>query len=297
MKVIFMQQPTYSLRPDEQTHPFEPEQSHSWDGIAPQQSVDFSVAALTDCGRVRSDNQDTVLLRSLEFAGGGRAYLCAVADGMGGAQSGAVASALAISTLNQLVSQMLDQLSPEQDAEWLALLEQIFAAINQIVFKASREHPHQRGMGTTLTTALIIGQHVYLGSVGDSRAYRISHVGSAARDDARATQLTSDHTIAARMVRTGQLNAQEARQHPKRHMLYRSIGTNAAVTVDTTALRLGDDDALLLCSDGLTSHVYDVELAQCVRDHSHAEQGCDALVNLANQRGGLDNISVLIIRP
>jgi serine/threonine protein phosphatase PrpC len=150
-------------------------------------------------------------------------------------------------------------------------------------------------MGTTLTIALIVGDRLYVASVGDSRAYLINASG-VTEDGATAAQLTSDHSLVARLVDIGQITAEQARTHPQRNLLYRSIGTDPSVEVDTLSEQLEPGDVLLLCSDGLVNHVRDEEIARCALEQRDPGRACEQLVALANERGGRDNISVVIVR-
>src|SRR5262249_35600306 len=146
-----------------------------------------------------------------------------------------------------------------------------------------------------LTMALIAGERVHIASVGDSRAYLFNPAG-VTEDGATAAQLTSDHSLVARLVDIGQITAEQARTHPQRNLLYRSIGTDPSVEVDTRSEQLEPGDSILLCSDGLVVHVRDEELAQIVLTQPDPARACEQLIALANARGGTDNISVVIGR-
>jgi protein phosphatase len=150
-------------------------------------------------------------------------------------------------------------------------------------------------MGTTLTATLIVGERVHIASVGDSRAYLINAAG-VTEDGATSAQLTSDHSLVARLVDIGQITPEQARTHPQRNLLYRSIGTDPSVDVDTRSEQLKAGDVILLCSDGLINTVEDAEMARIATEQTDPQRACDQLVALANERGGSDNISVLIVR-
>jgi PPM family protein phosphatase len=166
---------------------------------------------------------------------------------------------------------------------------------NRRVYEESRANIDHKGMGTTLTIALIVGDRLYIASVGDSRAYLIN-AGGVTEDGATSAQLTSDHSLVARLVDIGQITPEQARTHPQKNLLYRSIGTDPSVEVDTFAEQLEPGDILLLCSDGLINHVRDEEIAEIVLAQRDPNRACEQLVTLANQRGGRDNISVVIVR-
>ncbi|MEN9936320.1 MAG: hypothetical protein RLZZ387_2899, partial [Chloroflexota bacterium] len=140
-----------------------------------------------------------------------------------------------------------------------------------------------------------VGDRLHLASVGDSRAY-LFNLGGVTEDGALSAQLTSDHSLVARLVDIGQITAEQARTHPQRNILYRSIGTDPSVAIDTRSEHLEPGDVLLLCSDGLFNHVLDEEIAQIVLQQPDPERAADTLVALANERGGRDNISVVIVR-
>jgi serine/threonine protein phosphatase PrpC len=150
-------------------------------------------------------------------------------------------------------------------------------------------------MGTTITVAVVIGKRAHVAHVGDSRAYLLNAAGVHG-EGVTWTQLTHDHTIVARLVDIGQLTADEARTHPQRHMVYRSLGTDPTTDVDTLSQALAPGDVLLLCSDGLVNEVEDVELARIVLEGQSGPRICERLIGLANERGGRDNISVVIAR-
>jgi protein phosphatase len=264
-------------------------------GVGIPMPLRFRIAARTDQGRVRKNNQDAVYTGKIKLPGGGGAQLCIVADGMGGAKAGEHASRIAAEvTRTQLQSGVAGQRPPDA-AAWQALLRDAARAANRKVYDQARANVDHKGMGTTLTIALIVDDYAHLASVGDSRAYLINADG-VTEDGATAAQLTSDHSLVARLVDIGQITAEQARTHPQRNLLYRSIGTDPSVEVDTFSEQLDPGDALLLCSDGLINHVTDEEIANSVLKQSDPDRACEQLVALANERGGRDNISVVIVR-
>jgi PPM family protein phosphatase len=257
-------------------------------------SLRYRIAARTDQGRVRKNNQDAVYTGKIKLPGG-TAHLCLVADGMGGAKAGEQASRIASEVTQTQLQTSLDGRHPPDDKAWQALLRQVARAANRRVYEESHANADSRGMGTTLTIALIVGDRLYIASVGDSRAYLLNASG-VTEDGATAAQLTSDHSLVARLVDIGQITAEQARTHPQRNLLYRSIGTDPAVEVDTLCEQLEPGDVLLLCSDGLVNHVRDEEIARCALEQNDPHRACEQLVTLANERGGRDNISVVIVR-
>ncbi len=263
--------------------------------VVPVMPLQFSIAARSDVGRVRKINQDSVYTGTLTLADGTRAQLCLVADGMGGAKAGEQASRIASEVTQVQLQRGVEGQPIPDDTAWHDLLRSAARAANRQVYNESRVHEDQRGMGTTLTVALIVGNRVHLASVGDTRAYLINARGITT-DNANVAQLTSDHSLVARLVDIGQITPEQARTHPQRNLLYRSIGTDPSVDIDTRSEQIEVGDVILLCSDGLFSYVRDEELARIAIEQTNLEQACDQLVKLANERGGSDNISVIIIR-
>jgi serine/threonine protein phosphatase PrpC len=229
-------------------------------------------SAQTDTGRRRRRNEDAFVCEPPLFA---------VADGMGGAQAGEVASRLAAESLRE--QELGDLSSLEQTVE-------LIREANRRVYAYSSENAATRGMGTTMTVALVEGSVVTIGHVGDSRAYLL-------RDD-QLTQLTQDHSLVAELVRSGRLSPKEAESHPRRSVITRALGTDSDVEVDVFSLRAQDRDLFLLCSDGLTSMVSDEEIARLLL--SARDDLGDAgkkLIAAANQAGGEDNITVVLFEP
>jgi PPM family protein phosphatase len=255
----------------------------------------ISVAARTDRGRVRKNNQDSIYTGSITLGSGAPARLCLVADGMGGARAGEHASSLAAEAARALLQHDAARQTPNDDEAWQTLLRQAAAAANRRVYEEARQDTSRDGMGTTLTIAVIAGDRLHLASVGDSRAY-LFNLGGVTEDGALSAQLTSDHSLVARLVDIGQITPDQARVHPQRNILYRTIGTDPAVAIDTRSEHLEPGDVVLLCSDGLFNHVTDEEIGQIVLQQQDPERAVDVLVALANERGGRDNISVVLVR-
>jgi protein phosphatase len=239
-------------------------------------------------------NEDTIYTGAYSNADGPIGTLLIVADGMGGHTAGDRASQLAVATVKQNLRSALETGVPADDAQWHALLRTVAAAANQAVYAEARD-AGARGMGTTLTVAIVTDRRVHLAHVGDSRAYLINAAGVLS-DGSTWNQLTTDHSLVARLVDIGQLTPEEARVHPQRNMIYRSLGTDPTVEVDAVSHALAAGDVLVLCSDGLNNHVEDAEIARIVLEEASEERAAERLVALANQRGGKDNISVVIAR-
>jgi len=264
-------------------------------GHVQSRTLTFTVAARTDTGRVRHQNQDSVYTGVIPLPDGQQAYLCLVADGMGGAAAGEYASRLAADVSRAYLEQESTSHPPATDAAWQALLRDAVRAANRQIYDAARTDAARRGMGTTLTMALLVGDRLHIASVGDSRVYLLNTNG-VTDDGAPSAQLTSDHSLVARLVDIGQLTPEQARVHPQRNILYRSIGTDPSVDVDTRSEALEPGDIVLLCSDGLVNHVSDEEIAQIALGETDLDRAVMRLVSLANERGGRDNISVVMVR-
>jgi protein phosphatase len=225
----------------------------------------------TDVGRQRSVNEDSLVLAPPFFA---------VADGMGGAKAGEVASAMAAETFQ---GESDDSGEPAE-----AQLTRILREANRRIYDLAVSDDSHRGMGTTVTAAKVTGNEVSLGHVGDSRAYRLR--------DGELEQLTRDHSLVAELERSGQITPEAAEHHPQRSIITRALGPEPDVQVDTYTLAGRDGDLFLICSDGLTSMISDDELASILRSSDTLDEAADSLVRAANQSGGKDNITVVLFR-
>jgi serine/threonine protein phosphatase PrpC len=225
------------------------------------------VAAVTDPGRKRRRNEDSYLMEPPLFA---------IADGMGGAQAGEVASRLATAALKESGS----------DNGGERRIVDLIQEANRRVYDRSSTDPHTSGMGTTITVALVEDEHVSFGHVGDSRAYLIR--------DARMEQLTEDHSLVNELLKTGKLSQEEAEAHPQRSVITRALGTDPDVDVDTFSVTAQTGDLFLLCSDGLTDMVSEGSILDVVeRNRDDINGALRALVKEANRGGGQDNITVV----
>jgi serine/threonine protein phosphatase PrpC len=227
--------------------------------------VKLVVGARTDVGRVREGNEDSYMVHEPLFA---------VADGMGGHQGGEVASKLALDTLKQVAGGERALIQAVQDA-------------NRAVFDRAGRDPGLAGMGTTLTAFLVEGDAVRLAHVGDSRAYLLR--------DGQLQRITKDHTVVERLVEEGRLTPQEAEIHPQRSILTRAIGVEGDVQVDQGTIEVSPGDRLLLCSDGLTGMVGEEEITRILTERSDPQAAADALIEAANEAGGQDNITAVVI--
>jgi protein phosphatase len=225
------------------------------------------VAAVTDPGRTRRHNEDSYVIEPPLFA---------IADGMGGAQAGEVASRLATAALKE----------GQPDAGGEQRISDLIQEANRRVYDRSSSDPNTSGMGTTITVALVENDYVSFGHVGDSRAYLIR--------DAQMEQLTEDHSLVNELLKTGRLSREEAETHPQRSVITRALGTDPDVDVDTFSVRAESGDLFLLCSDGLTDMVSEESILDVVeRNREDIDAALRALVREANRGGGQDNITVV----
>jgi len=259
--------------------------------------VQVSVFGKTDLGQTREHNEDTFLVADLSTGNaslhpevrrhevGPRGSLFMVADGMGGAAAGELASAMAADLIYRHLATVWatdDDASPERFA--FRMREAVELA-NQKIYSYAREHPEVRGMGTTVTAAGVDGHDLYLAQIGDSRAYLVRK--------GEAIQLTKDQSLMQRLVDAGELTEEEAEQSERRNIILQALGPDPRVKVDLTHQTLRRGDTLVLCSDGLSGLVRREEFSAMVRDHPELSNLCAALIDLANSRGGPDNITVV----
>lgn len=253
----------------------------------------FSAYGITDRGLCRSGNEDGFVIRDLtreetlepavvvDRPVGPRGVLLAVCDGLGGHNAGEVASSLALEAL-ELEMQGLSDACPRAE-----LFERAVEAVNRRVWSESNLHPKLSGMGTTLTAAIVCGERVLIAHVGDSRAY-FGRGG-------RLEQITRDQSIAGQLVASGEMTEAEAMKSPFRHVLVQAVGLKDKVEVALDGIDLVRGDTLLLCTDGLSGMVGIADL-HVYLGREDLEASGDALVALANERGGDDNITVVLVR-
>ncbi|HJT38054.1 MAG TPA: Stp1/IreP family PP2C-type Ser/Thr phosphatase [Actinomycetota bacterium] len=233
-------------------------------------TVQVRASFLTDVGRVRERNEDAC------FAG---EHVFAVADGLGGHRAGEVASDLALGSVRAL-----DAVEPRVAAKGVA---DAVRKGNRAVHDRAETDDSLRGMGTTMTAVVIAGNTAHIAHVGDSRCYLIR--------GGQITQLSRDHTLVARMVSEGRLTPEQAEAHPQRSVLTRALGADKEVDVDESRITMVDGDRLLLCSDGLTGMLGNDEIRDYVADGSDLDEICRRLVDAANDHGGQDNITVVVV--
>ncbi|HUA32395.1 MAG TPA: Stp1/IreP family PP2C-type Ser/Thr phosphatase [Candidatus Binataceae bacterium] len=252
-------------------------------------NVRLRAAAMTDVGIVREHNEDSVM--AVEYVreslvDPAQNHLFVVADGMGGAEAGEVASAIAVATIRDYVETALegsDSRKPE------VLLAAALEAANQKILDYVAAHQESRGMGSTAVGALVLPPDAAVAWVGDSRAYFL--------DSGQLRQVTKDHSLVQRLVDIGQITAEEARTHEHKNVITRSLGARQTgpAGAEAIALKLKRGDRLLLCSDGLTAHVDDNEIAMILTRHGDPYDAARELVVAANAGGGTDNVSVVVV--
>jgi serine/threonine protein phosphatase PrpC len=272
----------------------------------------LSVAGLTDAGRQRELNEDRFYYRIIQASDEGPLGLFAVADGMGGHLAGEVASHWTVGTLKRELAPLFRPQDPSltrrldaealvavgsgvtvrlEETELARLLLHAVERANQVLMGYARKHPDKAGdMGSTLTMVVVEDDRATVAHVGDSRAYLWR--------DGRLQKLTEDHSVPGALVKQGKITPEEAQAHPHRHVLYRCLGLKPGIEVDIyPAVTLQPGDGLLLCTDGLWDMVYPAErLEALLASSGDLPTICRRLVNAANEAGGEDNITVVMVR-
>ncbi len=232
----------------------------------------------TDVGKVREKNEDSIMYRKIN-----QYILAAVADGMGGHQSGEIASKMALSACEDYFVQNQSNLSqnPEQ------FMSNLFKHSCRVVYEASKNNANYQGMGTTLTLAIVDldKQVMYVGNIGDSRLYIFQDHG--------LKQLTEDHSLVNEMLRLGKITVEESHHHPQRNVLTKALGTCDTAIPDYFTVDMINISMVLLCSDGLSNYFEDKELSQIIVNN--LENAVDQMIEEAKNRGGTDNISVILL--
>ena len=253
--------------------------------------------ALTDRGRTRDHNEDTFLLADLgsstavrdshfeDLVVGERGALYLVADGMGGAAAGEVASEMAATSIYRYLIDTWQSDPHVSDNTFATRLREAVELANLQIHNYAREHPEVRGMGTTVTVAGIWHDHLYLAQIGDSRGYLVRN--------GVARQLTRDQSLTQRLVDVGELTEEEAEASERRNIILQALGPDALVKVDVSWQTLQQGDVLIICSDGLSNLVRRDDIAKVIVEDPDVATVCHRLVALANERGGPDNITVV----
>lgn len=234
--------------------------------------------AKTDVGIKRNVNQDSIFVSDMRLGSLPNLYI--VADGMGGELAGDYASAKCVETI-------IDSIKASTEKETVRIIEQAIQKANSIIFTESKSDSTKAGMGTTLVLATVIDNHLFVANVGDSRLY----VATASK----IKQITKDHSVVAELVRTGELDEDDARTDKRKNMITRAVGAESSITPDYFDVALKGREHILLCSDGLTNMVSDKDIFSILKEDSPIEDRAAKLIELANNSGGKDNISVIIV--
>lgn len=254
----------------------------------------------SDVGRSREHNEDAFMLADLttgrssldaefsEHEAGSRGTLFMVADGLGGAVSGEIASKMAVEVVLEEMRRRWSDAGTSDPASFAAALQGAAETANSRIHEYAMSHREHRGMGTTATIAGLYGDRLYLVQVGDSRAYLIR--------GGEARQLTKDQSLMQRLVEAGEMTEEEAEQSERRNIILQALGPEPQVKIDLTHQPLRRGDALALCTDGLFGVVKKEEIAQALAEESSLDDACERLIDLANQRGGPDNVTVVLAR-
>ena len=237
--------------------------------------------AKSDVGKVREMNQDSYYISDLQSP----VKLYLLADGMGGYKGGEIASSLAITCARNYIENNFKETAKDRES-LIQLVASSMEYANMVVYEKAKENKELEGMGTTLEVCLIYNNKVYIGHVGDSRVYRIR------KDFIR--KLTQDHSYVQKLLKDGTITKEEAENHPKKNMLMKALGCNAFVEPDVTVKGFLKDDILIMTSDGLTNMVKQEDIFNIAK--GNIEKAPIKLVDLANENGGLDNITVVIIK-
>ncbi len=241
----------------------------------------MNLFGLTDIGAVRRDNQDSYAIRELDE----QLAVAVVCDGMGGAQAGNVASAVAVEAFTAAVEDSCRQHPPHNGEERAQIMRAASQKANRVVFELSENTPEYQGMGTTLVGALILPEEFCLVNIGDSRAYVI-------RGDA-IRQITQDHSLVQALVERGELTQEQARVHPKKNLITRALGVDREVHEDAFQVAAQPGDRLLLCSDGLSNVLSDQQLLEICR-HGGLEECCRQLMARTLEAGAPDNVTIVM---
>ncbi len=235
--------------------------------------------SMTDTGRTRNVNQDYVFCS--ETAIGSFPNLFVVADGMGGHNAGDTASRMC-------VEEVVSQIEQSTKVTPVGILEEAVCSANAKVHEKSMTDPALYGMGTTIVATVVLGDMAYIINVGDSRFY-------AYKENLR--QVTVDHSLVEEMVQSGKIQKEDMRTHPNKNIITRALGTNSSVKADCFEIEVNEGDVLLLCSDGLSNMLDDSQIESIIRDYKDDMKAAgELLVKEANEAGGKDNISVVLVR-
>lgn len=236
--------------------------------------------AITDKGMIRDNNQDYYFIsEDLKIP------LFIVADGMGGHKAGEIASEMVVENIKEQLYKYKDKMVGKKDI--LFYMEKSIKDANSMIYRKSLERKDCVGMGTTVTLAFIDNRSIYLGHVGDSRAYLVS--------GNTINQITEDHSLVNELIKNGDITKEEAKKHPQKNLITRAVGTEETIEVDTYIKKYHSGDRLLLCSDGLTNMVDEKTILEVLNRETDIKVSNKKLVDIAKENGGLDNITLITI--
>lgn len=231
---------------------------------------------ITDPGKIRDHNEDSVIIVENQA----KEYLLAVADGMGGHLCGEVASSIAITHIGKRFKELSSIGNKEDAINWI---KDVVSEINVLIFKHTEEHPESKGMGTTFVVAVLTNEFLLYGNIGDSSGF--------AYKKGKLHKVTTDHTLVNLLVKSGELTEEEAKEHPRKNVLMKALGSTASVEMDIIDVET-DIDGILLCSDGLTNMLDNDKIAKVLNEDLTLENKLRKLVYKCNNRGGSDNVSI-----
>ena len=243
----------------------------------------MKVFTKTDVGQARSMNQDSLLVSENNDKG---LNLYILADGMGGYKGGEIASKVAVTAVQKYITEKFDTISKDKESI-LDLIDDSIDFANSAIYDESEQDEELQDMGTTLEVLLIYKSKVYIGHIGDSRIYRIRK--------GKMKKITTDHSYVEKLIQDGEITREEAYNHPKKNLLIKALGTDKVVEPDLLYTVLNKNDILLMCSDGLTNMIRENEILDLILSSEEQKDVTEILVDKANEAGGLDNISVIII--
>lgn len=231
---------------------------------------------MTNTGKVRDHNEDSVII----VRNKNNDYLLAVADGMGGHSAGEVASSIAISYLGKHFQESFVELSKEEAIEWL---RNAATEINRMIYSYAADHPESKGMGSTLVVGIHTKEYILFGNIGDSSGFVMKNK--------KLHKVTYDHTLVNLLVTAGELTKEEAKNHPKKNVLMKALGATNPIDIDIFDCDMGVSE-IFLCSDGLTNMLEEDQIQKVLLNDELIEDKVNRLISKANNRGGLDNISI-----
>lgn len=239
----------------------------------------------SNIGLIRKVNEDAFYYQKQYSYG--KPYICIVADGMGGHNAGEVASRMAVTEIKEFIEKSLNELEYTDLKDYETLIKRAFLHANKVVYEKSMDSTECIGMGTTLTAVLIIENSMIIGHVGDSRVYFIRN--------GIMERITSDHSYVAELIKNGTIKPEEASKHPQKNLITRAIGTGKKIDVDVNVFDIKNGDYILMCTDGLSNMLDEDEILNVVISDKNLNEKCSDLIDLANNKGGYDNITVIVI--